>query len=149
MSKLANPVADATRMAQLLEQHGFDVIKCDGVRPGCFDQNRLGLLGALAKLKFAAQNADLAFVFFAGHGMESEVGNIIAPTDAEIDCGTWRVKNGVLLDQIVLAVNGARQKIIVLDACRNDPIKKCPPIVDPPSLFSRTSRSPTRTSSFL
>src|SRR4051794_13545619 len=34
---LANPGRDARRMAELLVQHGFEVIACDGKTPGCFD----------------------------------------------------------------------------------------------------------------
>ena len=74
LSSLPNPKNDATRMAALLARHGFDVISCDGKQPGCFDQTRAGLLKALTKLEVAAGGADLALVFYAGHGMETELG---------------------------------------------------------------------------
>lgn len=142
LDPLPNPANDASRMIGLLTKHGFDVISCDGTRPGCFDLSRTGLLRALVSLELAAENADVAFVFYAGHGMEGEMGNIVVPTDAEIDCETWQVKNGVLVDQLVLAVKGARQKIIVLDACRDNPIKACPPIAKYPNFSFKDIKVP-------
>ena len=65
---LHNPVADARRMAETLARHGFEVIACDGTGPGCFDLERTRFLKALDQLKTRASGADLALIFFAGHG---------------------------------------------------------------------------------
>ena len=67
---LDNPGADAESLAKLLAGRGFDTISCDGKRPGCFDLTRDGLSAAIAQLKAKSQDAALAFVFYAGHGME-------------------------------------------------------------------------------
>src|ERR1700730_6438612 len=69
LAPLANPGRDARRMAGLLVQHGFELIACDGKTPGCFDLDRARLLTALERLEQRASGADLALVFFAGHGM--------------------------------------------------------------------------------
>jgi hypothetical protein len=47
LSKLANPGADAGELASVLAANGFEVISCDGKRPGCFDLTREGLQDAL------------------------------------------------------------------------------------------------------
>jgi tetratricopeptide (TPR) repeat protein len=131
LATLPNPRNDARRMAALLAGHGFDVISCDGQTPGCFDQTRAGLLKALNKLELAADGADLALVFYAGHGMETEFGNVLAPVDATVDCKTWQVSRGVLIEQFVVAASPARHKVIILDACRDNPMGLiCPPLKD-------------------
>ena len=77
---LDNPVLDAHRMAEILVKHGFDVISCDGKTPGCFDLDRNRFLDALKQLETRAAGADLALVFFAGHGLASEEGNVLTPS---------------------------------------------------------------------
>ncbi|MEO1610539.1 MAG: caspase family protein [Pseudomonadota bacterium] len=131
LSKLSNPGRDAERMASILANNGFKVISCDGKRPGCFDQTRGGLLKALSKLEIASLDAELALVFYAGHGLETEFGNILAPIDANVDCDNYNVERGVLIEQFLLSLSPAKQRIIIIDACRDNPLQAaCPP---PPS----------------
>jgi uncharacterized caspase-like protein len=61
---LTNPEGDAARMAKLLEQHGFEVIACDGKTPGCFNLDRNRILDALAKLEQRAADAELDCMSF-------------------------------------------------------------------------------------
>ena len=125
---LKNPGIDAQSFARILAERGFDVISCDGKRPGCFDLTRDGLTAAIKQLAAKSQGANLAFVFYAGHGMEAAEGNVLAPVDAGIDCARHQVERGVLVDEVLEALAGAKQKIVVLDACRNDPLGQiCPP----------------------
>jgi uncharacterized caspase-like protein len=112
----------------MLSERGFDTISCDGKRPGCFDLTRDGLAAAIGQLKAKAQDASLAFVFYAGHGMEAAEGNVLAPIDAGIDCERQQVARGLLVDEVLEALAGAKQKIAVLDACRDNPMGQiCPP----------------------
>ena len=125
---LDNPGADAQSLAEMLAARGFDTISCDGKRPGCFDLTRDGLSAAIGQLKAKSQDAALAFVFYAGHGMEAAEGNVLAPIDADIDCERQQVARGVLVDEVLEALAGAQQKIVVLDACRDNPLGQiCPP----------------------
>ena len=129
LDKLSNPSLDARRMAELLSRHGFEVIACDGTTPGCFDQTREGLQTSLELLAAKAKGADMALVFFAGHGLETGAGNVLAPIDATVDCATMSVGRGVLVEQVLAATAGARHKIVILDACRDQPLGKvCPPL---------------------
>ena len=50
---------------------------------------------ALAFTQDARDGADLAFVFFAGHGTVTPEGNILTPTDAKINCATGAVTHSV------------------------------------------------------
>ena len=125
---LDNPGADAESIAKILAGRGFDTISCDGKRPGCFDLSRDGLSAAIEQLKAKSQDAALAFVFYAGHGMAAPEGNVLAPVDASIDCERQQLARGVLVDEVMEALAGAKQKIVVLDACRNNPLGQiCPP----------------------
>jgi tetratricopeptide (TPR) repeat protein len=135
---LGNPARDAGRMAKLLEQHGFEVIACDGKTPGCFDLDRVRLLGALKRLEQRAAGADLALVFFAGHGLASEEGNILAPVDANLNCSTGAVTNGVVVERIIKATEPARHKLVIIDACRDNPVGDvCPNLKGKKLSFTR------------
>ena len=100
---LDNSGQDARSVAALLRKHGFEVISCDGKEPGCFDLKREQFIDALAKLETQARGADLALAYFAGHGVATEQGNILAPTDARVDCTTGEVMLGVPVERIMAA----------------------------------------------
>ncbi len=149
LASLDNPGADAAELAKTLGQAGFDVISCDGKRPGCFDLTQDGLKNAIGLLKAKSAGASLAFVFYAGHGLDSGGGNMLVPVDASVDCATYQLSRGILLDEVLEALDGAKQKVIVLDACRDNPlgqIARRPP--RPPSSRSAISKSPTRAISY-
>jgi uncharacterized caspase-like protein len=106
LTPLGNPRLDAGRLAALLQSNGFEAISCDGKRPGCFDLDRAGMLDALETLAQKAKGADLALVFYAGHGMETPAdGNILAPVDMEVlDCATRALRRVVPLADVFKAV---------------------------------------------
>lgn len=109
LTRLYNPRRDAERLAGLLAANGFDVISCDGQRPGCFDVTREGLEIALETLRDKAKGAELALVFYAGHGMEGAKGNVLAPVDMELDCARQSMRRAVLLQDLFEGIAGARQ----------------------------------------
>jgi tetratricopeptide (TPR) repeat protein len=138
LSELANPRLDARRMAALLAKHGFEVISCDGRAPGCFDLTRADFDRALSQLAAKAAGADMTLVFFAGHGLASDEGNILAPTDAKVDCTTGAVAQGVLVERVMAATEPARHKLLILDACRDNPIGQvCPSLAGRKLPFTR------------
>ena len=57
-----------------------------------------------------AAGADLALVFFAGHGMAADEGNILTPVDAKVDCATGAVSQGVVVERIMAATAPARAR---------------------------------------
>jgi len=135
---LDNSGPDARSVAALLQKHGFEVISCDGKEPGCLDLKREQLIDALAKLETRAHGADLALAYFAGHGMATEQGNILAPTDAHVDCTTGEVMLGVPVERIMAATAPAQHKFLILDACRDNPLKLvCPNLKGKKLSFSR------------
>ena len=128
LKSLSNSANDAKRMAALLRDNGFDVIGCGGNTPACIDQTRDGLQAALAALRTQTKDADLALIFYAGHGLETGAGNVIVPIDATIDCPTMSVGNSVLVAELLAAAT-AKRSVIIVDACRDEPLgKNCPPL---------------------
>jgi hypothetical protein len=125
LGPLSNPVSDAGSLATLLAANGFDVISCDGHRRGCFDLNREGFLDALETLRDKSGGADFVLVFYTGHGMEGPEGNVLTPIDTSLDCASRAVHRGVLLTRLFDSLKGARNKLVILDACRSDPMPQC------------------------
>jgi len=76
----------------------------------------------LDRFAFEAETADVALVYFAGHGIEVGGRNFLVPADAGADSRQQVADTSVSLDDILAAVDKARQlRIVILDSCRNDP----------------------------
>ena len=119
LSSLTNPVRDAKAIATELRDHGFEVSEH-------YNLDRADLLDALETFKRQAQDAEVALVYYAGHGMEIDGKNVVAPTDMEIECANKSTLRSVELDALFAAAGPAPQQIVLLDACRNNPFPQCP-----------------------
>ena len=119
LSSLINPVPDAKAIAAELKSHGFEVSEY-------YNIDRADLLDALEKFKREATGAEVALVYYAGHGMEVDGKNVLAPTDMEIECQNKTALRSVALEQLFDASSPAPQQIVLLDACRNNPFPQCP-----------------------
>jgi hypothetical protein len=112
---LPNPANDAADIAAALNRLGFAVTL---VANSSFDQMRRGLI-ALGR---DAAGADMAVVFFAGHGMEISGENWLIPVDAELKKDTDAANEAVSLRSVILQVsNTTSLGLVILDACRNNP----------------------------
>jgi len=119
LSSLTNPVPDAKAIAAELKSHGFEVSEN-------YNLTRADLLDVLEAFKRQATGAEVALVYYAGHGMEVEGKNVLAPVDMEIACENKTAVRSVALEQLFDAAGGAPQQIVLLDACRNNPFPQCP-----------------------
>jgi uncharacterized caspase-like protein len=117
LSSLDNP--DAKAVAATLKAHGFDVSEH-------YNLTRADLLDALERFKREAEGADVALVYYAGHGMEVDGKNGVAPTDMKIECENKTAIRSVALDELFAAAGAAPQQVVLLDACRNNPFPQCP-----------------------
>src|SRR5208282_1846341 len=89
-------------------------------------------------LKARAKSADLALVYYAGHGVATEQGNMIIPSNGDVDCQTGTIMEGVPVERLLEAAAPARQKFLILDACRDNPITKlCPGLQGKKLSFTR------------
>ena len=112
---LPNPANDGADIAAALTRLGFAVTL---VTNASFDQMRRGLIA----FGHDAAGADMAAVFFAGHGMEISGENWLIPVDAELKKDTDAANEAVSLRSVILQVsNTTSLGLVVLDACRNNP----------------------------
>src|SRR5262249_46480618 len=112
---LPNPANDAGDIAAVLNRLGFAVTL---VTNGSFDEMRRGLI-ALGR---DAAGADMAAVYFAGHGMEISGENWLIPLDAELKRDTDAANEAVSLRSVTLQVSDtASPGPVVLHACPTHP----------------------------
>jgi hypothetical protein len=113
---LANPVNDAEEMSAALRRIGFDVI---------LERNlsKQGMEGAIARFARLAQDADAALFFYAGHGMQYRGSNYLVPIDAKLEDEYSLNFELTRIDDVLFGLERARGvKILILDACRNNPL---------------------------
>jgi hypothetical protein len=117
--KLANPGHDAQSMAELLNSAGFDVISATDL-----GQNDMIEVLRDFSTKVAARGPNtVAMVYYAGHGVQLAGENYLIPVDANITTPADLVGNSVRLVDVMgtLETTPSRMRIVVLDACRNNP----------------------------
>jgi uncharacterized caspase-like protein len=124
LTPLNNPVPDATALAALLRQHGFLVAEKHNLDLGAFQV-------ALDDFRSDSFNADVVLVYYAGHGMQLENRDVLAPVDLEYQCPKEgepaRYRRAVTLEEFFDKLGSERAKTVVLiDACRNAPFARCP-----------------------
>ena len=70
-------------------------------------------------------NADVAVVYYAGHGIEVDGVNFLIPVDAALARDRDVYDEAISLDRVLQAVNSAKRlRLIILDACRDNPFMK-------------------------
>jgi len=118
VAALDNPRNDAKAIAEALRQVGFDEVKL------VEDLDYSGMRRALKAFATDALGADVALMYYAGHGVEVEGTNYLVPTDAALLKSHDIDFEAVPLDHLRTAVSGAgKLRIVILDACRNNPFK--------------------------
>ena len=115
--RLPNPVNDASDVAAALGRLGFEVT----VAP---DAGLTALNEALRAFTRQSAGADMAVVFYAGHAMEMDGVNYLLPVDASIEQDTDVRYETVTLDDVLASTSGAGLRVVILDACRNNPLAR-------------------------
>jgi uncharacterized caspase-like protein len=112
---LGNAVNDARTIEDTLERLGFEVFLES-------DRDLRRMRRALEDFREDAAGADVALVFFAGHGVEIGGRNALLPVDADASSAQALEGSVLPLDEVREAVAAvAPVGLILLDACRNDP----------------------------
>jgi len=113
---LSNPVNDADDMAVALRTVGFEVLIERNV-------NKRSLEMRLAQFGRLAQEADAVLFYYAGHGIQYRGMNYLMPTDARLEDEFSVNFELTRIDDVLFALSSARGvKILILDACRNNPL---------------------------
>jgi len=115
-SKLPNPINDAAAIASLFKQAGFDVVE---------SRQNLGgneMKRAIRDFSDLVRDADIAVVFYAGHGIEVEGTNYLIPVDALLERDIDVEDEAIRLDRFTRMLEPAKRlRLVILDACRDNP----------------------------
>ena len=115
-SSLPNTINDSTAIAALFKSVGFEVV---------ISRNDLGVVDfkrSVREFLITAENADMAVVYYAGHGIEISGTNYLVPVDARLSRDYDVDDEAVSLDRIIWALQSVRRlRLILLDACRDNP----------------------------
>ncbi|MET0409605.1 MAG: caspase family protein [Hyphomicrobium sp.] len=116
---LANPKADAAAIAEALRRLDFDPVE------QYLDLDKPGHDKALRQFALQSRKADMAVVYYAGHGMELDGENYLLPVDAELGDVSSLAFETTRLSDLMRAVDGAgRFRFVILDACRDNPFRR-------------------------
>ncbi len=116
---LTNPAHDAALVASMLKQAGFDDVTTG------LDLDANGMRKALREFSARAHDAEVAVIYYAGHGMEMDGNNYLIPTDAVLQTDGDVLDETIPLDRVLFAVEPAKQlRLVILDACRDNPFAK-------------------------
>ncbi|PTM42537.1 caspase family protein [Bosea sp. 124] len=112
---LPNTVNDARDMAVSLRKVGFEVV--DGV-----NLDKRGMDQAVTRFARLAQDADAVMFYYAGHGFQFNGENYLVPVEARVEDEISVQYETTRLNDVMTALNFSKGvKIMVLDACRNNP----------------------------
>src|SRR3954469_17281444 len=121
---LPNPANDAKLMAKTLKGVGFDVVEAEDASQ---DEMKKAIAEFSDKLAAAGPEGTGLF-FYAGHGLQVAGENYLIPVDAKIkserDVDLVSISANTVLKQMDFA--GSAVNIIILDACRNNPLPSSP-----------------------
>ncbi|MCL2713421.1 MAG: caspase family protein [Alphaproteobacteria bacterium] len=116
VAALPNPGRNAGAMGELFRRIGFDLV---AIRT---DLDHAGMRKALREFSQSVRDADIAVVFYAGHGIEVAGSNYLIPVDAVLERDTDVEDETVSLDRVSQLIEPARRlRLIILDACRDNP----------------------------
>lgn len=114
--KLKNAAHDADDMEVKLRGYGFETIVSRDATHREMDK-------ALKQFKALLSANDVGLFFFAGHGVQIEGCNYLMAVDSETGDETEAKHSSLSLDKVieVMGKSAASTKIVILDACRNNP----------------------------
>jgi uncharacterized caspase-like protein len=117
--KLGNPVNDATLVGGMFKKAGFDSVD---VR---LDLSASEMRRMLREFAGRTRDAEIAVIYYAGHGIELDGTNYLIPTDATLETDGDVLDETIPVERALFAVEPAKQlRLIILDACRDNPFSK-------------------------
>ena len=116
---LPNPAKDAAAVAAMFKKAGFDVVESK------LDLGNTAMRRAVREFTGIARNADIAVVYYAGHGIEFDGTNHPIPVDAELASDVDVDDETISLDRIMRMLDPVKRlRLVILDACRENPFAK-------------------------
>ncbi|WP_370691940.1 caspase family protein [Bradyrhizobium xenonodulans] len=117
--KLANATNDASLLVETFKKAGFTVVDARN------DLSAQDMRRTLRDFGAKARSADIAVIYYAGHGIEIDGNNYLVPVDAQLENDTDVYDETIGLDRILVAIEPAKKlRLVILDACRDNPFAK-------------------------
>jgi WD40 repeat protein/uncharacterized caspase-like protein len=119
VARLDNPKNDAAAMEAMFKAAAFtSVVRLN-------DLDVTAMRRALRDFSDSVQDADIAVVFYAGHGIEVAGVNYLIPIDAVLERDIDVQDEAVSLDRINQVLEPVKRlRLIILDACRDNPFAR-------------------------
>lgn len=116
---LTNPARDAAAMGDVFKKAGFDKVDMK------LDLTIADMRRQVREFAATAADADVAVVYYAGHGIEVDGSNYLIPADAKLVSDFDIPDETVSLDRILQALEPVKKlRLVILDACRDNPFNK-------------------------
>ena len=113
---LKNPLNDVQLLQKTLVDAGFDDVQV------ATDLDLQEMRKVLRAFEDKVEGAEVAVLYYSGHGMEMNGENYLIPVDAVLKSDKDVEDEAIALERAQRALNGASKfKLIILDACRNNP----------------------------
>jgi uncharacterized caspase-like protein len=114
--KLTNPANDAGAIALLLKSAGFDTVETRN------DISIGEMRRTVSDFSERTRDADIAVIYYAGHGIEVGGTNYLVPIDATLRRDIDVEDETVSLDRLLQVMEPAKRlRLVILDACRDNP----------------------------
>jgi tetratricopeptide (TPR) repeat protein len=115
VTALPNPPNDAHAIAGSLRDIGF--IVSEGI-----DLDRTAMQAMTRDFLRDAVRAQIALVYYAGHGVQIDGRNYLVPVDVQLQAGSNLTDAMIDMDTILAGLDDqVRTNILIFDACRNNP----------------------------
>tara|TARA_Y200000002_G_C22684933_1_gene665574 strand:+ start:1951 stop:4269 length:2319 start_codon:yes stop_codon:yes gene_type:complete len=117
--ELKNPINDARLIASTLDSLNFDVILKENLA------TKRDMTGAIREFGSKRSEYDVAFVYYAGHGIQVDDENFLLPTKEVFEEEFDVIDYGVSVQNIMryLRAETNEVNILILDACRDNPFE--------------------------
>ena len=117
-TQLPNPSNDAADIAQALRKLGFDVVEGR-------DLDKHAMEDRIREFGRKVERADLALLFYAGHGMQVGGKNYLVPIDAKLERTGDLTLDTIEVGQILAQMEAEKRvNLVFLDACRDNPLAR-------------------------
>jgi len=116
--ELSNPKNDAKLMSQTLRAAGFTVLDGENL-------DKTAMASLVDQFTEIAYDADVAVVYYAGHGLQVDGRNYLVPIDAQLEKAAQLQTRTIPADKVIGALPpDPAVSIIILDACRDNPLAR-------------------------
>jgi hypothetical protein len=116
---LPNPVRDARGIADMFQKAGYKIVTT------AFNVGNLDFKSTIRKFEDTVTDADIAVIYYAGYGLNINGTDFLIPIDAKL--ASYRDANDetITLERLIKSVDGAKRlRVIILDACRDNPFAR-------------------------